>query len=49
MWVASDELLMELDVRLIKKNVKFSGGAAGNLYRVNFLYIWRVPDHHLYP
>lgn len=33
-WVASDELLMGLGARLIKKDVKFSGfggDAAGNL------------------
>ncbi len=39
-WVASDELLMGLGARLIKKDVKFSGfggDAAGNLYRVNFV------------
>lgn len=38
--VASDELLIELGAKLIKKNVKFSGfggDAVGNLYRVNFL------------
>lgn len=39
-WVASDDLLMGLGARLIKKNVKFSGfggDASGNLYRVNFM------------